>query len=144
MVNKKWANNIKKITTTKGTDPLKMGITPFRDWKRVVTYSFGGLIISLGFNIYMSFQINHERFFSVEKAIESGVAFNSEALSQVLNDIAKKEENFQRIKVEGVSVADPSVSVYSSRTTNTSVASSTATSTASSTATTTHQGLIPE
>lgn len=109
MPKKDWSKEIKKMTATKGVDPYKMEITPFRDWKILVAYTFAGLIISLGYNVYMSFQINHESFFSVEKAAEGGAVFNSKALSEVLENIATKEANFEKIKKEGVPVSDPSI-----------------------------------
>ncbi|MEK7460516.1 MAG: hypothetical protein AAB628_03140 [Patescibacteria group bacterium] len=109
MLKKNWSKEIKKILTTKGVDSHKMEITPFRDWKKIATYSFVGLILSLGVNIYMSFQINDESFFSAEKITNEGAIFNSNSLSEVLEDIENREQNFEKIKKEGISVLDPSL-----------------------------------
>ena len=112
MLKKNWNKEIKKITASKGVDPYKLEITPFRDWKILIAYSFAGLIISLGYNIYMSFQINRESFFAVENKTEGGAVFNSVALSEVLKNIADKESNYERIKTEGLPVFDPSLTSH--------------------------------
>lgn len=106
MFKKFWSNNIKNSNEA---DSAKMEITPFRDWKIILMVSLVGFMVSLGFNIYMSLQLSQEKFFSVKRNVEPGVVFNSYALSLVLENIAKKEGDFERIKIEGVSVPDPSL-----------------------------------
>lgn len=109
MIKKDWIKAIKKIRASKGADPYKIEIAPFHDWKIVVVGFFVGLAISLAFNIYMSFQINNESFFSGEETTEAKMEVNSKALSEVLENMATKEANFEKIKKAGVPVLDPSL-----------------------------------
>lgn len=109
MVKKDWNKEFKKLTASKGVDPSKKEPTPYRDWRLLVMGFFLTLVLSVGFNIYMSIEINRDSFFTTTPKVEEGVSFNSEGLIVVLEDLASKEAAFEKIRTEGVSVVDPSL-----------------------------------
>ncbi len=109
MFKKDWNKEFKKLTASKGSDPFKAEPTPYRDWRSLVIGFFLLLCLSVGFNIYMSIEINRDSFFTTTPKSEPGVVFNSEGLSAVLGGLAEKEATFEKIRTEGVSVVDPSL-----------------------------------
>ena len=109
MLKKDWLKELKKLFSSKGTDPMKMEVTPFRDWRIVVVSFFVGLAVSLGFNIYMSIEINRDTFFTAIPAASESVALNKDGLMKVLAGLAEKEAVFEKTKKEGVVVVDPSL-----------------------------------
>lgn len=108
MFKKDWLTRLKKLHVSKGTDPLKMEITPFRDWRVVVVTFFVGLILATGFNAYMSIQINSDNFFTAAPQSGDTVTFNKDGLEKVLAGFADKEVLFEKAKTEKSSVVDPS------------------------------------
>ena len=106
---KDWNKEFKKLTTSKASDPSKAEPTPYRDWRLLVSGFFVLLVISVGFNIYMSIEINRDSFFTTTPKTGEGVVFNGEGLAAVLEDLAMKEAAFERLITEGVSVVDPSL-----------------------------------
>lgn len=109
MPKKDWKAEFKKLTVSKGTDALKMEITPYRDWRIVVTVFFIGLVISLGFNIYMSIEINSDSFFATAPKSTGVIKFNEEGLAKVIAGFDEKSALFEKVKKEGVAVVDPSL-----------------------------------
>lgn len=109
MFKKDWSKELKKMAASKGSDPFKMEPTPYRDWRFLVMGFFAALILSVGFNIYMSIEINRDSFFTTTSKVEEGVSFNKEGLGMVLGNLAAKEAAFEKIRIEGVSVVDPSL-----------------------------------
>lgn len=109
MPKKDWKAELKKLTYSKGSDPLKMDITPYRDWRILVIASFLGLVGALGYNIYITIQINSD-VFSVVTQKSSGVAkFNEEGLTKLVLSIDQKAAIFEKIRNEGMAVVDPSI-----------------------------------
>lgn len=109
MPKKNWKEEFKKLTYSKGSDPLKMELTPYRDWRILVIIFFFGLIGSLGFNIYMSIGINQDNFF-VSSAKSTGVIkFDESGLNNLMVKIDQKSALFEKVKTEGVAVVDPSL-----------------------------------
>jgi hypothetical protein len=104
-----WKAEFKKLTYSKGVDPQKMEITPFRDWRVVVIVFFGGLAVSLSFNIYMSIEINKDSFFATAPKSSGVVKFNEEGLAKVIVGIDEKAARFEKAKAEGVAIVDPSL-----------------------------------
>lgn len=100
---------LKKLFSSKGSDPMKMEFTPYRDWRIVAMLFFVGLVASLGFNIYMSIEINRDSFFTATQKGGEEVALDKEGLEKVLAGFAEKESTFEKVKTEGVSVVDPSL-----------------------------------
>lgn len=98
----------KKAFTARGADRLKYEPMPYRDWRIVVTIFFVALSISIGFNVYMLFQINNDSFFvaSVQKRGES--VLNKDGLARVLTDLAAKEAVLSGKSATTVSAVDPS------------------------------------
>lgn len=109
MLKKDGLKEFKKFFSSKGSDPMKMEITPYRDWRIVVIAFFVGLVISFGFNIYMSIEINRDNFFTATTVESKGAAFKKDDLAKVLAGLAEKEALFEKIRTEGVSVVDPSI-----------------------------------
>jgi len=109
MQKKDWNKEFKKLTASKGSDPSKIAASPYRDWRIVVAGFFIGLVALLGFNIYISFEINQDNFSLVTPKSDQGVSFNNEGLATVLEGLAAKETTFERLKIEGVPVVDPSL-----------------------------------
>lgn len=109
MFKKDWNKEFKKMTASKGSDPFKAETTPYRDWRYVVEGFFLALTLSVGFNIYMSIEINRDSFFTTTPKSDPGVVFNSEGLTAVLGNLTAKEVAFEKLRTEGVSVVDPSL-----------------------------------
>lgn len=109
MPKKDWTKQAKKLFSSKGVDPLKMEITPYRDWRIVVIAFFVGLVVSFGFNIYMSVRINSDSFFATSQKKDEGVTLNKSGLTKVVEEFAAKEEVFNKVKTEGIVVVDPSL-----------------------------------
>lgn len=109
MFKKDWFKKFKKISSSKGSDPMKMEISPYRDWRIVAMSFFAGLVVSLGFNIYMSIEINRDSFFTATPKSGEEISFNKEGLAKVLAVFAEKEALFEKAKTEGVTVVDPSL-----------------------------------
>ena len=109
MSKKDWKLGFKKIASSKGTDPFKMDITPYRDWRILVAAFSLGLIGSLGFNIYMSLEISGDGFTSEGIAATTVVKFNEEGLKKAITIIDEKEAQFEKVKTEGITVVDPSL-----------------------------------
>lgn len=101
----KW---VKEFFSTKGVDAGKVEITPNRDWKIIAICFFTVLVISLGFNIYMSFQINNDSFFTAAPKKYEGVTFNRDGLTAVLSKLAAKEASLSQVSTTTASVVDPS------------------------------------
>lgn len=95
--------------SSKGADHLKMEITPYRDWRVVIGAFFLGLVVSLGFNIFMSININSDNFFATAPKSGGGVTLNKDGLTKILAELAGKESIFEKVKKEGVVVTDPSL-----------------------------------
>jgi len=100
---------LKKFTSSKGVDTSKMEITPYRDWRIVVSVFFVGLVVSLGFNIYMSTEMNRDNFFVTAPKVSDAMKFNEKGFEEVIVDIDEKAARFEKAKTEGVSAADPSL-----------------------------------
>lgn len=109
MPKKDWKEELKKLTTSKGSDSLKMEITPYRDWRIVVVIFFTGLIGSFGFNIYMSIEINKDSFFATAPKSTGVITFNEEGLAKVVAGLDEKATLFEKVRKEGVAVVDPSL-----------------------------------
>ncbi|MBI5078212.1 MAG: hypothetical protein HZB11_02515 [Candidatus Yonathbacteria bacterium] len=109
MFKKDWVKELKKLSFSKGADTFKMEITPYRDWRVLAGVFFVGLVVSLGFNIYMSVEINSDSFFTTVPKNGDGVELNKDGLANVLADFADKKAIFEKVKTEGVSVVDPSL-----------------------------------
>lgn len=109
MLKKDWNKEFKKLTASKGSDPFKAEPTPYRDWRSLAMGFFAVLTLSVGFNIYMSIEINRDSFFTTTPTSDTGVVFNSEGLTAVLGNLAAKETVFEKLRTEGVSVVDPSL-----------------------------------
>lgn len=109
MPKKDWKAEFKKLTVSKGTDALKMEITPYRDWRIVVIIFFIGIVASLGFNIYLSIGISSDSFFTTEQKSSGVLKFDEEGLTKVIDAIDKKAAQFEKIRIEGVAVVDPSL-----------------------------------
>lgn len=109
MLKKDWLKELKKLSSSKGADPMKMEITPFRDWRIVVITFFVGLVIATGFNAYMSIAINHDNFFITAPKSSETVIFNKDGLAKVLEWFTVKEVLFEKARTEKSSVVDPSM-----------------------------------
>ena len=109
MPKKNWKAELKKMTHTKGSDKLKMEITPFRDWRIIVAAFFIGLVFLVGFNVYMSIQINNDGFLSTSTKTPSVMKFNEKGLQDAIAIIDEKEALFEKIKNDGVTMVDPSL-----------------------------------
>lgn len=99
---------LKKFFSSKGSDPTKMETTPFRDWRIVVVTFFIGLVLSIGFNVYMSVEINQDSFFTTTTKGGEVAALNKSGLTKVLAGFAEKEALFEKARTEKNSVVDPS------------------------------------
>lgn len=109
MPKKDWEKTIKKLFTSRGVDTLKIEPTPYRDWGIIVGVFFLGLIVSLGFNVYMSMKINSDDFFVAPKSEANGPVLNKIGLEKVLTELSEKETYSLKVIKEGVSVIDPSL-----------------------------------
>ena len=81
----------KKIFESKGADPLKTEITPYRDWKILVVVFFIAIASSIGFNVYMLIQINNDNFFNSVTERPTGPVLNRDRLTAVLAMLAEKD-----------------------------------------------------
>ena len=99
----------KKLTSSKGSDPLKMEITPYRDWRILVGVFTLGLVASAGFNVYMSLEINKDNFFVTTAKPVGVIKFNDTGLADVMTIIDKKAAAFYAAKKESATVVDPSL-----------------------------------
>lgn len=108
MFKKDWVKELKRLSVSKGSDHTKMEITPFRDWRIIVTLFFVGLLVSIGFNFYMSIEINRDSFFTTAPKSGEVVVFNKDGLSKVLAALAEKEALFEKARTEKSTVVDPS------------------------------------
>ena len=109
MPKKDWKSNLKKLTYTKGVDVFKMEKRPYHDWRIVVVSFFVLLSFSVGFNVYMSLQINKDSFFAVAQKATGVVRFNEEGLAAVVKLLDEKAALFEKVMAEGVGVVDPSL-----------------------------------
>lgn len=99
----------KKLFATKGSDPLKMEITPFRDWVFVVAVFFVGLAGVFAFNVYMFIEINKGNFFAQVERPASGATLNQEGLAKIEKGFRDSAERFEKTAKEGIDVVDPSL-----------------------------------
>lgn len=105
---KDYFNKVMKgVLSSKGTDSAKIEPMPYRDWKIIVLSFFGGLVLSLGFNIYMSYQINNDNFFTTSTQKQAGPTLNREGLGKVLAGLAAKED-FLAKPIADTTIVDPS------------------------------------
>jgi len=109
MFKKDWNKIIKKSFSSKGRDTYKLEITPYRDWRFLVSAFFVALVVSFGFNIYMSVKINSDSFFPSTTGTRSTPELNKEGLARVIAEFEEKETRFEKAKTEGVSIVDPSL-----------------------------------
>ncbi|MBI5401201.1 MAG: hypothetical protein HZB12_03770 [Candidatus Yonathbacteria bacterium] len=109
MFKKDWIKEIKKLLLLKGNDPMKMETAPFRDWRVIATTFFAGLALSVGFNVYMSIEINRDSFFVAPQKNGEAVILDKEGLAKVLAGFAEKEALFEKARTEGVPTVDPSL-----------------------------------
>lgn len=109
MLKKDWSKRIKKIFSSKGVDALKMEISPYRDWRILVSTFFVGIVASFGFNVYMSIKIDSDNFFATTPKGNSGVTLNEEGLKKILVELDEKRAVFEKAKNEGVAIVDPSL-----------------------------------
>lgn len=109
MFNKNWSNQIKKLLSSRGSDPLKMKISPYRDWAIVVGVFFVGFVFSLGFNIYISIKINQDDFFATSSKSNDEVVLNKEGLTKVLKELSDKEKIFNNTSTGRAVLVDPSL-----------------------------------
>lgn len=108
-MNKDWLKKLSNISATKGVDPSKVEITPFRDWRIIVATFFVSLLLSIGFNVYMSIEINRDNFFTTPVKSTDMEVFNKDGLASVLRALGEKEGLFEKARTERVIVADPSL-----------------------------------
>ncbi len=87
----------------------KAKIAPYCDWRIVVIIFSVGLVLSLGFNSYVFFEINSGSFFVTTPSGEESAKFNKDGLSKVLEELSAKEATFEKLKTENISVVDPSL-----------------------------------
>lgn len=99
----------KKLTTTKGVDPQKQEIAPYRDWRILVVTFFVGLAVSFAYNIYMAVQINKDSFFATEARPAGVTKFNDVDLAKVITVMDQKAALFEKTKTENISIVDPSI-----------------------------------
>lgn len=116
MFKKDFIKRAKDIFSLKGigsllgnSDPSKIGIAPYRDWRMVGIGFFTIFLVSLGFNIYILFEVNRDNLFVVSQSINHEVSFNREGLNRVLGLFATREASFERLKKETVDARDPSL-----------------------------------
>ena len=109
MAKKDWTKILKSKTASKGSDPFKKEITPYRDWRILAGVFFVALVASLGFNIYMSIEINGDNFFNVTPVANADVMLNKDGLDKILASFADKAAAFDKTKTGGVPVVDPSL-----------------------------------
>lgn len=102
-------SGFKKLTYSKGVDRLKMEITPYRDWRIVVSVFFIVLMSSIWFNTNVFIEINRDTFFTATPKSPGVVKFNEEGLGKVIAGLDEKSATFEKAKNDGVAIADPSL-----------------------------------
>lgn len=106
---KDWLKFIKKVFQVKRKDTSKMEITPYRDWAILMWSAFVVFSVSLGFNIYMSININQDNFFGSPTPDTSGTILNKAGLDSALGIITSKEALFEKTRTQKITVVDPSL-----------------------------------
>lgn len=101
--------SLNKIKSSKGVDPTKIEITPFRDWRIIIIVFFVGIVISISLNMYMLTKISSDSFFTIETKNEDVIRFKKEGLDQAINLLTEKEALFEEAKIENITVIDPSL-----------------------------------
>lgn len=86
-----------------------MEVAPYRDWRILVKVFFIGLVVSLGFNIYMWVEISSDNFFTTVPKTPVWVELNKDGLAKTLAELSDKEFTFEKVRTEGVFVVDPSL-----------------------------------
>lgn len=109
MTKKDWNAEFKKLIATKGSDKLRMELTPFRDWRVVVIVFLTALSGSIGFNIYISSEANRDAFFSAAPKSSGVTKFNEEGLKKVIKEIDDKYAQFEKTKTDQILLVDPSL-----------------------------------
>lgn len=109
MPKKDWKAELKKLTYSKGVDSLRTEITPYRDWRIVVVLFFIALVSSIAYNTYVFIEINRDSFFTATPKSSGVVKFNEEGLAKVIAGLDEKSAIFEKVKKEGVAIADPSL-----------------------------------
>lgn len=109
MLKNDWTKKLIKLSLSKGVDYEKMEITPFRDWRIVAVVFFVGIVLSIGFNAYVSIAINRDNFLTAVPKGGDGVIFNNEGLVKVLAGFAEREALFEKARTEKSAVVDPSL-----------------------------------
>ena len=109
MFKKNWSKEIKKAFSSRGVDPVKMELTPYRDWRILVSTFFVGLLVSFGFNVYISIKIDSDNFFTTAPKSNIGLTLNKEGLTKILTELDEKAALFEKAKTEGVAIVDPSI-----------------------------------
>lgn len=92
---------------SKGKDSAKIEPMPYRDWKIIVLCFFAGFVVSLGFNIYMSYQINNDNFFTTSTQKQTGPVLNRDGLGKVLTGLSAKDD-FLAKPIVNATIVDPS------------------------------------
>lgn len=109
MSKKDWIKEFKKLASSKGADSTKLETTPFRDWRIVAMTFFVGLALSVGFNVYMSIEINSDNFFTLTSKNGEIVSLKKDDLAKVLAGFAEREALFEKVRTEKSAVVDPSL-----------------------------------
>ena len=87
---------------------MKMEIAPFRDWRVIAFVFFVGIAVSIGFNVYMSIEINRDNFFTAPAKSGESTYLDKEGLERVLSELAEKDVLFEKARTEKSTVVDPS------------------------------------
>lgn len=107
-----WKNNIikklKSLFSAVSAKHTSAEITSYRDWRIIVAGFFTAFIFSLGFNIYMLFQINNDNFFTVAPQTYSVHTLDRDGLGNVLAALAAKDAFLASSTVPKISAVDPS------------------------------------
>ena len=93
----------------RGADSSKIEISPYRDWRIALIIFFIGLFISLGFNLYILYEVNRDNFSGAPQAVIREVSLSHEGLMKSLRLIETKEEAFGKIKTRIIDMGDPSL-----------------------------------
>lgn len=109
MNKKDLTKKLKKMFSTEGTDPTKMEIAPFRNWRNVVIFFFAGVVVSVVFGAYLLKNVNEGDFFGKVESRPEVVQFDTKKLMLVLDSFKKKEALFEELKKNATPVVDPSL-----------------------------------